>query len=213
MTFNPTEQNIFLIIFFILAVIIIVVFIDTIKFLKKEKKTTPPLKRDPSPLYSTNEIVSKISEDFKRQLEESIKKEIEKSIQELKSNFQNTSEEIIKNYQNQFENGDQEVRKVISEISRQAAEETKKTSEILLQEFSQRFGEIYQLTRSTLNKKVIESGQEIENYKKEEFKKIDRKIYQILGEVAKKTMGKAIDLSDHEKLVMEALEKAKKEIF
>lgn len=213
MTFNPTEQNIFLIIFFILAVIIVVVFIDTIKLFKKEKKVTPPLKSTPSRPYSTNELISKVSEDFKKQLEESVNKEIEKNIRELKSNFQETSEEIIKNYRNQFENGNQEVKKVISEISRQAAEETKKTSEILLEEFSQKFGEIYHLTRSALNKKTIEAGQEIENYKKEEFKKIDRKIYQILGEVAKKTIGKAVDLSDHEKLVMEALEKAKKEIF
>ena len=213
MAFNPTEQNIFFILFFILAVVIVGVSIDIIRLLKKEKKATPLPKKDQAPAYSADELFLKVSESFRKQLEEAVNQEVKKNIRELKDNFQKTSEQIVKTYKSQFENGNQEIQKVISELSRQAADETKNTSEALLNELSQKFNEIYRSTKSTLNNRVIETEKEIENYKKERFKEVDRKIYQILGEIAKKTIGKAVDLSDHEKLVMEALEKAKKEIF
>lgn len=91
--------------------------------------------------------------------------------------------------------------------------EVKKESAELLKDIAQKFNQIYQSTSETLNKKVVETEMEIKNYKKEELKEIDRKIYQMIGEVAKKTIGKTIDLSAHEKLVIEVLEKAKKENF
>lgn len=213
MIFNLTEQNIFLIIFFILATLIVGICIDILRILRKEKRgASRSTNLQPQP-YSTNELFLRASESFKKQLEESVKEEIKKNIGNLKNDFQKTSEEIIKNYQGQFENGNQEIQKVISELSRQATEEAKKASGALSKELAQKFSEIFQSTEKTLNNKVAETEKEIEGYKKERFEEIDRKIYQLLGEVAKKTIGKTIDLSDHEKLVIEALEKAKKEIF
>jgi len=213
MIFNLTIQNIFFILFFILAILVVGLSIDIIRLIKKEKRRASQPENYLSYPYPTNEFFLKISENFKKQLEESVNEEVKKNIQGLKNNFEKTSEEIVKNYKKEFEVGNKEVQKIISELSRQAAEETKKSSETLSEELSQKFAEIYQSTKITLNNKVAETEKEIESYKKEELKKIDREIYQMLGEVAKKTIGKAIDLSDHEKLVMEALEKAKKEIF
>ena len=213
MAFNLTEQNIFFIIFFILAILIVGVCIDIFRLLRKERKeVSRRTNLQPQP-YSVNGLSLRISESFKKQLEESVEEEIKKNIGKLKDDFQRTSDEIIKNYQNQFKDGGEEIQKIISEISQQAAEENKKISEALSGEFTQKFDEIYQSAKGTLKNKVTETEKEIENYKKERFKELDRKIYQALGEVAKRTIGKAIDLSDHEKLVMEALEKAKKEIF
>jgi ribosomal protein S17E len=211
-----SEQNIFFIIFFVLVILVAGVCIDILRLLRKERKerkeTVPQTNLQPQP-YSTKEISLRVSEKFKKQLEELVEEEIKKNAGSLKNDFQRTSEEIIKNYQDQFKDGGQEIQKIISEISRQAAEEVKKTSETLSEELAQKFGEIYQLAKGTLNNKVTEAEKEIEDYKKERFKEIDRRVYQILGKVAKETIGKTIDLSDHEKLVMEALEKAKKEIF
>jgi len=213
MVFNLTEQNIFFIIFFILAVLIIGVCISILRILRKEKRGAfRSTKLQPQP-YSANELFLRASESFKKQLEELVKEEIRKNIGNLKNDFQKTSEEIIKNYQSQFESGNQEIQKVISELSRQATEEAKKVSGALSEKLTQKFSEIYQSVEKTLNNKVAGTEKEIESYKKERFEAIDRKIYQLLGEVAKKTIGKTIDLSNHEKLVIEALEKAKKEIF
>jgi F0F1-type ATP synthase membrane subunit b/b' len=55
------------------------------------------------------------------------------------------------------------------------------------------------------------SKKEIDIYKKEELKKVDSDIYDLLEKIAKEVLGKAISLSDHEALIEDALEKAKKE--
>ena len=186
------------------------------------------------------ELISQVM--LQKQLEKLIEKEIEKNIGEFKNEFQKTSEEIIKSYKSQFESGNQEIQRVLSEFSQQITKETSNLSKftldtqnkiseeaknkilelnqaaekefIKIQETNLKVStQISQSIRETLTKKVQETEKEIDNYKKERFEEIDRKIYQMLGEVAKKTLGKAIDLSTHEKLVIEALEKAKKEIF
>jgi len=248
MDFNLIEQNIFFIGFFALAALVVWVCLDIFRFLRKEKKEYSLQK-----YFAANELFLRISEDFKKQLEKLIGKEIEKNIGEFKNEFQKTSEEIIKSYKSQFESGNQEIQRVLSEFSQQITKETSnlskftldtqnkiseeaknkilelnqaakkefariqeinlKTQKELSSELSQKFAKIYQSAKETLNKRVVETEKEIDNYKKERFEEIDRKIYQMLGEVAKKTLGKAIDLSTHEKLVIEALEKAKKEIF
>lgn len=55
------------------------------------------------------------------------------------------------------------------------------------------------------------SKKEIESYKKAELAKIDLEIYRILEKMAKIVFGKTISLSEHEDLIEESLEKAKKE--
>ena len=237
MDFNLIEQNIFFIGFFALAALVVWVCLDIFRLLRKEKKEYSLQK-----YFAANELFLRISEDFKKQLEKLIGKEIEKNIGEFKNEFQKTSEEIIKSYKSQFESGNQEIQRVLSEFSQQITKETSNLSKftldtqnkiseeaknkilelnqaakkefIKIQETNLKVStQISQSIRETLTKKVQETEKKIDNYKKERFKEIDRKIYQMLGEVAKKTLGKAIDLSTHEKLVMEALEKAKKEIF
>mgnify|MGYP001609441355 CR=1 FL=1 len=51
----------------------------------------------------------------------------------------------------------------------------------------------------------------IDAYTESELKMVDEKIYEILETVSKLVMGKALKLSDHETLIIESLEKAKKE--
>jgi hypothetical protein len=52
---------------------------------------------------------------------------------------------------------------------------------------------------------------EIENYKKEEFARINSRIYEFLETTAKLILGKALSISDHEDLIKKSLEKAQKE--
>lgn len=236
MSFNLIQGSIFFIIF-ILAVLVIWVCINIFRFLKKGKGEYPFQR-----YFSENEFFLRISENFKKQLEELIEKEVQKNIEEFKNTFQKTSDEIIQNYRNQFISENQEVQKILSKFSQQILKEistlssfiletqnkiseeaknkilelnlTAKKEFIKIQEINLKTSsQISYSIRETLNKKVQETEKEIENYKKERFKEIDREIYHLLGEVAKKTVGKAIDLSTHEKLVLEVLEKAKKEIF
>lgn len=52
---------------------------------------------------------------------------------------------------------------------------------------------------------------ELEEYKGERLKKIDENIYNLLLDVSKETIGKALTFEDHQELILEALDKAKKE--
>jgi F0F1-type ATP synthase membrane subunit b/b' len=125
----------------------------------------------------------KNSEGKIREMEEEIKNEI--------SNFTKTRSQI------------QDL------LTREAKSEIEKLSKSITEEISS----IFRSTSEKLNERVSQAEKNIENYKERKLKELDQRIYQIIGEVAEKTIGKAIDLSTHEELVMEALEKAKKEKF
>lgn len=55
--------------------------------------------------------------------------------------------------------------------------------------------------------------EDIEKFRAEKFVQIENQINQMVLEVSKQVLGKAIDASTHEELVKDALEKAKKENF
>jgi hypothetical protein len=57
-----------------------------------------------------------------------------------------------------------------------------------------------------------QAKQEIEEYKKTQFEKINLKIYDLLEIISEKVFGPGISVEKHEELVLEALEKAKKEL-
>ena len=92
-------------------------------------------------------------------------------------------------------------------------QEIKNKTEELSKNIAEEIHWLYQASLEPLSEKIVQVEKNIDNYKKEKIKEIDEKIYQIIKQVAKKTIGKTIDLSFHEKLVMETLEKAKKEKF
>lgn len=52
---------------------------------------------------------------------------------------------------------------------------------------------------------------EIEDYKIERIKKVESQIYEIIQNISKMVLGKTLSREEHEQLVMDALEKAKKE--
>jgi len=70
---------------------------------------------------------------------------------------------------------------------------------------------VRKVAEAQMAKELIASQERIKAYREAKIKELDDTLYQVLSQVAKKTIGRAIDLSSHEKLVMEALEKAKKE--
>jgi hypothetical protein len=53
--------------------------------------------------------------------------------------------------------------------------------------------------------------QELDEYKKIRLQQADRTITQVIQEVSQEILNKSISLDDHQRLLIEALEKAKKE--
>lgn len=146
---------------------------------------------------------------------------ITKNLEELAMEEMKKSIEI---WREPFKKTNQEAKLKISEALNQIIGDFKIGLADLNQEIKKEmsgFGQINASSRELLLKEAREAAEKfsqelkmgIENYKEERFKDIDIKIYQILGQVAKKTIGKAIDFSTHEELIMDALEKAKRENF
>ena len=56
-----------------------------------------------------------------------------------------------------------------------------------------------------------EAKKQIEEYRQAQFKKVDASIDGVMDKVVREVLGRAIPLSEHEKLIIEALEEAKRE--
>lgn len=163
-------------------------------------------------------LLSRVPEDVYQQLEKIIIPKINKTISETDRRIQEVVDEILKSYKKQMVETPQELKNKIyrfSDTCSQAQDmilsETKTKVEQMGEILIKKVNSIYQTADKTIGQNIILAEKIIDDHKKEKIKEIDKKIYQIIGEVAKKTLGETIDLSTHERLVKEALEKAKKE--
>ena len=64
---------------------------------------------------------------------------------------------------------------------------------------------------STEGKAKVEA--ELSAYKQKVKTDLDQRVFSVLSDVAKETIGQSIDINKHEELVMKALQKAKNERF
>lgn len=235
---NDLLTNNLLLLLSFAAVVLLALFFCLILGRKKETKSS---------------IFLEVSETFKNEVENLIKKEMEIAVLELREKIQKVSNEIEREYKEKTANLVSEIDKEISKIDKIGLENqnkilkeaenkikdlqegveknlkkfedvnlktqallltaTKNKSDELAKGLTEEISGVYQAVKDVLSQKIAETDREIENYKKERLKEIDEKIYRMLGEIAKKTIGKAIDLSTHEELVEKTFEKAKKEIF
>lgn len=135
-----------------------------------------------------------------------------KAVTERKLNvFEKTTEDFIKVYQtvlNELKSKNVEIFQNVSKnIEASTLDEIKKFKSIIEKET---------IASQNLVKKKIDyeyslAKKDIEVYKQSELKIVDEKIYEILETISKLVLGKAIQLSQHEDLIIESLAKAKKE--
>jgi F0F1-type ATP synthase membrane subunit b/b' len=168
----------------------------------------------------------KFSEKFLPELEKIINQEMKRAISEINQKVTNETMESYKKQmatfsqeaENKMAGWDEITKKEILKFSNTCSraedlilQEAKSKTNELSKGLDEKIDRICQLATESINQKIAKTENNIEDYKKEKLKEIDQKIYQIIGEVAKKIIGRAIDLSTHEKLVIETLQKAKKE--
>jgi uncharacterized protein YoxC len=151
------------------------------------------------------------SESFQDELGKLLKEGTEQNLSESKKIIQNATKDIVDAYQKQFSILAREVEASGRFAHNQLLEATKKRSDELSSGWQTELVRIRQEMEEKLLKGMQEAQSSAKMYQEEKIKELDSKIYQILSQVAKKTLGRSIDLSTHEELVMEALEKAKKE--
>jgi F0F1-type ATP synthase membrane subunit b/b' len=226
----------FLIILFILTTFLFLISLFFIFYLLKKKRgdSDATLKSLPS-----NTILINVSEEFKKEIEDLIKIQIEKSYRELissifpeiKSSILINAEKFGKQLKLLTEGAEKDLsksREMMQTIFQELINENKKNIERIGQSFlleskekinslslklEKEISKTLEQANLETMKKIKEMEGEIEEIKKEKIKEVEKNVYQILNDVAKKILGKAIDLSTHEELVFKALEKAKKEKF
>lgn len=168
----------------------------------------------------------KFSEKFLPELEKIINQEMKRAISEINQKVTNEAMESYKKQmatfsqeaENKMAGWDEITKKEILKFSNTCSraedlilQEAKSKANELSKGLDEKIDRICQSATESINQKIAKTEKNIEDYKKEKLKEIDQKIYQMIGEVAKKIIGRAIDLSTHEKLVIETLQKAKKE--
>lgn len=208
----------------VFALLIFLIFYFSSKRKEKQSLLHPLVKQFEKQLNILMEeefkkIIFKLNENveiFTKELIEAYKKEVSLLPTKIEEQFAkiNKFNELIENkiFQ-ETEKNIKELNQTYLEGQKFLFQEVKNKTEELNKNITEEIHWLYQETLKPLNERVLEVERDLENYKKEKIKEIDKNIYQIIIHATKKIIGQSIDLSLHEKLVIEALEKAKKEKF
>ena len=140
-----------------------------------------------------------------------VKAKLQSVFDTQKELMQASSDDLIKTWQGELEAVRSQDAKVFASIAttieQQAVKEIDDFKNILLREtlgsqkaIEEKFSESYK-----------EAETELQTYKKDQMASIDKKVTSVLSDVAKQVLGKTIRLDEHEELVLNALEKAKKD--
>ncbi len=151
------------------------------------------------------------SETLQAEMEEALKSGIDQNLANTRAVVQKATQDIIVSYQKQFEVMSKDIESAGSASHQQIMEATDQRITQLTQGVQAELAAVRKTAQDQMAKELIAAQEGINAYREAKIKELDDTVYQVLAQVAKKTIGRAIDLSSHEKLVMEALEKAKKE--
>lgn len=151
------------------------------------------------------------TDQFFKQLQAEVSAKILQTISEEKLSLQKGTQQSLDEYRSKI----LELLTSQQETSRRVQEELLSLSKAKLDEISRIAPDGVLNLHTSLDQKIKEkidqADKEIEVYRTKRMRQIDEKIYQTIAEIAKKTIGRSIDISSHEELVMQALEKARKE--
>jgi len=230
------EYILFLSLLGIIIILFIVFYLYLSKKIKEEKYVVLKVSQEfeESLRKSTEEELKKIINELKtrvdnfsnkiilkyeEELSEFIKKIEDEFIalsllsKEEREKFLKESEEKSKKLENQINKEFLKFTEINSQVRNFAINAIKKGVETIEKNITMETKTILEATNDIVSKKIIEIEKNIEEYRNKKLEEIDKKIYQLIGRVAKITIGHSLDLTTQEKLVMESLEKAKKESF
>lgn len=146
--------------------------------------------------------VENLSEEAKENLQNQTQQLVQKSISKDSEIFQNIIKDITQNYKTELQNLNNLQKEEYSKLftSSKASLETE------IANLSQEVARI-----STQEKEKIEA--ELGAYKQKVKTDLDQRVFSVLSDVARETIGQSIDINKHEELVMKALQRAKNERF
>lgn len=148
-----------------------------------------------------------IADDTRSLLEETLKATTIKQAANLKQ----VTQELLNRNKEIIERGQLASVSSLEELTKEVEGEVIKEIDAFKDNLHKEIIESEQLVEERVHSEYEVLRNELKNYKESRLKEIDREIANIVLKVSKEVLGKAIDLKDHEDLVIRALEKAKKE--
>lgn len=160
------------------------------------------------------EIVEEASKRAGKTLAESVYLKTELS-KHLETSLKDSLQAHLDTLRQESEQLDKDYREVLKQAEKKALETTeeevqkdiKSLREVITQEILDSHTQIQQTT----NKEMDQIKNQMESYKKEQLQIVDAQVNSIIQKVAKDVIGKTLSVSEHEDLVLEALDEAKKE--
>ncbi len=189
-----------------IAILTNIVTLALVYFLfKKSTESSNTIKTNAAFLENTEKQIESLQNRFKESLENIISKDslmIENTSSNIIKYYQDTVNSLTANYnfnsQKLTENLNLELKKRVDQLATIVAEQSEESKKV----FS-----------SEIQKDLVLIKRDLANYSQGKFAQVDAKAYQIISETAKNTVGKVINMVDHQELVMQALDEAKKDKF
>lgn len=155
-------------------------------------------------LKNAASVTDKSKSVLEKELEEVYKKQVE--------DLGITSNELLDDYQKLLQDAKKDSLNMVKNISKSiemsALSEVQDFKEVLRQETlaSQK------VVAEKIEQEYNQIEEDVKEYKAQKLKEVEDSIYSLLKRVSEETIGKSLNLEQHEELVLEALEKAKREL-
>ena len=150
---------------------------------------------------------TKINEDYSRALQDSLSELVE----EQKQILQEKSNSMDIEYKSSIDLINKKNIELLINMYKSVEDYSKSNFEIYKTIIEKQTFEAEKIAQERIKAKYEELENEIQNQKEQMIKKLNDDIYKILFTVSKMAIGKSLDFTDHEELIIKALEDAKKE--
>ncbi len=148
-----------------------------------------------------------LNRDSKKTLDEAL----ETLLKHQTSYFEKVSQDFLEAYKRELESLKQKNVEIVKNVSKDMEEDTVGEVNDFEKVLQKETFEAQKIVGGKIEEEYSLAQKELEKYKNEMLSKVQDQIYKILENVSKLTIGKSIPLADHEELIIEALEKAKKD--
>lgn len=127
------------------------------------------------------------------------------------SYFEKVSQDFLEAYKRELDDLKQKNIEIVRNVSNNIEEDTVKEVEDFDNILQKETFAAQKIVEEKIEKEYSSAQRNVEDHKNEMLRKAEEEIYKILETVAKLTLGKSIPLAEHEQLIIDALEKAKKD--
>ena len=132
-------------------------------------------------------------------------------LQNQKSNIEQKSEEISKKHEIEINELNNKIILLLTSVYKEIDSSTKAGLENYKNVIKQQTFEAEKLAQERMKTEYEKLEKEIAEKKQQRLQQLEENIYKILNNISKEIIGKTLDLTSHEDLIIKSIDKAKKE--